>query len=261
MKSAIVVLTRGYNNILKYNKLINRNKHIAINFYLKLENPENYDIIIFHEGNITLEQQKYIQSQTPKLPLIFKSITFYNTNIQNKYLCPPTYLSNKFSPGYKNMCFFWSILFLDYLKDYLYIIRIDEDCLIKSIPTNIINTYIESNIYFASPYFQGPDDPNVTVGITKFFLNFLQKNNIKGYNSNVTCPYTNVSIINIQYFRQNSIVQKVLQEIILCGCIFSNRWGDLPIWGYILNYLIHPHLYKQDKSICYFHGSHNTLLN
>jgi len=261
MKSAIVVLTRGYNDIKKYDKLINRNRHIAINFYLKLENPENYDVIIFHEGNIPLHHQNYIQSQSPRLPLTFRPVTFYNTNIVNKQLCPPTSLSNSFSPGYKNMCYFWSISFLDYLKDYHYIIRIDEDCLLKSIPTNIINSYIESNIHFSSPYFQGPDDKNVTVGMLQFFTNFLRKNNIVEINSNVICPYTNVSIINIQYFRENIVIQKVLQDLKLCGCIFSNRWGDLPIWGYILNYFINPQLFKEDKTISYFHGSHNTSLN
>lgn len=261
MKSAIVVLTRGYSDIKKYTTLINRNRCIAVNFYLQLTNPENYDIIIFHEGNITLPQQQYIQSQSPRLPLTFRKVNFLNTKIKNTTLCPPTSLSNNFTAGYKNMCYFWSISFLEYLKDYQYIIRIDEDCFIKSIPTNIIDTYKENNIQFSSPYFQGPDDPNVTVGMYKFFTDFLKNNNITGINSNITCPYTNVSIINIQYFRQNPIIIKLLFELNKCGCIFSNRWGDLPIWGYILNYFIQPQFFKEDKSISYFHGSHNVSLN
>ena len=35
-KIAIVVLTRGYSDFKSYNMLIYRNRHIAMNFYLKL---------------------------------------------------------------------------------------------------------------------------------------------------------------------------------------------------------------------------------
>ena len=35
-KNAIVVLTRGYTKLSGYNNLINRNRHISINFYKKL---------------------------------------------------------------------------------------------------------------------------------------------------------------------------------------------------------------------------------
>ena len=139
--NAIVVLTRGYNDLKSYNMLVHRNRHISVNFYLKLENKENYDVIVFHEGNITTEHQKYIQMGSPRLPLIFKQIQFTDNKNINTCLCPPTTLSNGFTMGYKNMCYFWSIDFLNYLKNYEYIIRIDEDCKLINIPTNIIETY------------------------------------------------------------------------------------------------------------------------
>ena len=123
-KNAIVVLTKGYNHLSKYKDIINRNRYISVNFYKKLTNPTNYDIIIFHEGNITISQQKYIQSQSPKIPLIFKTINFINNNSICS-MCPPNNVSNKYNIGYKNMCFFWSIRFLKYLSDYEYVIRID----------------------------------------------------------------------------------------------------------------------------------------
>jgi hypothetical protein len=56
---AFVVLTRGYNEDEQYNILIERNKSIYEVFYNKLadENKMQYDIIIFHEGNINEQQQ------------------------------------------------------------------------------------------------------------------------------------------------------------------------------------------------------------
>lgn len=258
-KNAIVVLTRGYPNIKDYTNLINRNRYISVNFYQKVSNPGDYDIIIIHEGNINIRQQKYIQTQSPRIPLIFKTIDFI-TNNSTCGLCPPNHISNQFSMGYKNMCYFWSIRFLDYLKDYEYIIRVDEDCKLFSIDPDIINNYKQNSIYFSSPYFQGEDDKEVVVGMHSLFNNFLTRKGITPYN-NLKCPYTNCMIINIPYFNNNSIVKEVLTEIEKTNCIFSNRWGDLPIWGYILSYLVERKHYLEDKTVKYYHGSHEVTLN
>ena len=258
-KNAIVVLTRGYNDNSKYKSLILRNRHICQNFYLKLDNPSDYDVVIFHEGNITPSQQQYIQSKSPNLPLQFRNVTFQNNNTICS-LCPPTKLSHGFSMGYKNMCYFWSIDFLEYLKDYEYIIRVDEDCLLQQISTNILNVYKEKNIIFSSPFFQGDDSFPVIVGMKRLFANFMRRNNLQPRKMDIRCPYTNVMILNIQYFRNNNIVRGILSQIKETNCIFSNRWGDLPIWGHILTLLVEPTLYIEDTSISYLHGSHHKMI-
>jgi hypothetical protein len=259
-KNAIVVLTKGYTKLSGYNNLINRNRHISVNFYQKLTNRTNYDIIIFHEGNITVPHQQYIQSQSPKIPLIFKTVEFINNNsVCNS--CPPNDFSNMFTIGYKNMCFFWSIRFLKYLSEYEYVIRVDEDCRLINIDPNIIENYKSTEIHYSSPYFQGPDSPEVVVGMEDFFNNYLKDKNLTPINSNLKCPYTNFMIINIKFFYNNDLIKEVLSKIYGTNCIFSNRWGDLPIWGYILNYLVEEKHYLEDKTISYYHGSHNIQIN
>jgi hypothetical protein len=259
-KNAIVVLTKGYNHLSKYKDIINRNRYISVNFYQKLTNPTNYDIIIFHEGNITISQQKYIQSQSPKIPLIFKTINFINNNSICS-MCPPNNVSNNYNIGYKNMCFFWSIRFLKYLSDYEYVIRIDEDCKLINIDPNIIENYKNKEIYYSSPYFQGHDDKEVVVGMEEFFNNYLKNNNLTPINTILRCPYTNFMIINIKFFYNNDLIKEVLSNIYGTNCIFSNRWGDLPIWGYILSYLVEQKHYLEDKNISYYHGSHMKQIN
>ena len=71
-KNAIVGLTRGYQDIKRYDLLIRRNQSIYNKIYTNLTN--DFDVILFHEGNITKEQQTHIQNQTPNLPLIFINI-------------------------------------------------------------------------------------------------------------------------------------------------------------------------------------------
>lgn len=259
-RNAIVVLTKGYTILSDYKDLVERNRYISVNFYQKLKNPKDYDILIYHEGNITIPQQKYIQSQSPKIPLIFKSIDFIDNNITCSS-CPPTVLSNSFSNGYKNMCFFWSIRFLKHLSEYEYVIRIDEDCKVTKISANIIEKYKRNKIYYSSPYFQGPDEADVTVGMEDFFNDYLIDKQLIPFNHNLDCPYTNFMIINVKYFYNNQLIKDVLSRIYESNCIFSNRWGDLPIWGYILSYLVDKKHYIEDKSISYYHGSHNKKIN
>jgi hypothetical protein len=99
----------------------------------------------------------------------------------------------------------------------------------------------------------------------KLFKNYMENHNITPKNDpelvKTSVPYTNFMVVNIPYFRNNEQINNVLQEIDKSECIFSNRWGDAPIWGYILCYLLDKDLYKIDNSVSYFHGSLNEIIN
>ena len=69
MNNAVVILTRGYSDLNKYDDLLNRNISIQQNL-----NNKSIEIIIFHENNIDIYQQNYIKSKTPLLNIIFISI-------------------------------------------------------------------------------------------------------------------------------------------------------------------------------------------
>jgi hypothetical protein len=264
-KNAIVALTRGYNDNANYGELINRNKAIYDIYYSKLANKENMDVVLFNEGNITNEQQQYIQNQTPEMPIIFKTIIFYDEKPINDK-CPPMGAINRFSIGYKNMCNFWSIEFLEYCKEYNYIIRIDEDCIIHRLESNLLQKYESNEIYFAFARMSDYgviDVPEYIVGMKEFFENFIEEHKITPYKSfqDIRCPYTNFMVVNIQFIRDNKFVMDCIEKIKNTNCIFSNRWGDLPIWGYILSLLIEEKNYLNDTEIQYFHSSHDVRVN
>lgn len=267
-KIAITVLTRGYGNVLQYNSLIRRNILIYENIISK--SNFDFDMVIFHEGNIPEDHQLYI-SENSKQTLIFINVKEYankeafddNKNIVNNDLCPPNSLSSHFPLGYKHMCHFWSIDFLEYLKDYKFIIRIDEDCFIDKFDINILNDMNEKEIHFVSPEFQGQDDSRVIVGLERLLNEFLNETNIQPYKTfnDIKCPYTNFMIVNVDFLRNNEIINKILKKIDLSHGIYSNRWGDLPIWGMILSTLIDEKHYSECKSISYYHASHNIQIN
>lgn len=256
--NAIVVLTKGYDNKKDYKMLVNRNNSIYEKFYSKLNDREKFHNIVYHEGNITDVHQRYIQSKTPGLPIFFIAILFRDQAYPEKnFVCHATEASNNFSNGYKNMCQFWTIDFLKYLKNFEYIIRIDEDCIINKIPKNILEIYKEKNIFYSSPYFQGKDSKEVVVGLKDFFSKI--NNNIKY--KDIKYPYTNFFIMNISYFNRRKKLKEALTLIDETNCIFINRWGDLPIWGFLLKYYINPCNYIEDKNLSYFHGSHDASIN
>jgi len=260
-KNVIIALTKGYKTNEEYTELINRNKSIYDVYYSKLQNKNECDIVLYHEGNITMEQQKWIQNQTTNLPLIFKGIEFIKFNDNdikpnNKY-CHLTDRAKGISNGYKNMCQFWSVDLFKYTKDYNYIIRIDEDCILKKLPIDILSDYTKNKIYYASPYYQGYDDQELTMGMEQFFQDI---NNGKKYD-NIRFPYTNLFIMYVPYFLKNVKLLDALSKINDTQCIFINRWGDLPILGYLLKYYVPQENYIEDKNIGYVHGSHQASIN
>ena len=62
MSRAILVLTRGYDDINKYNVLLERNINIDRNL-----KDKTIPLLFFHEGNITDEHQTHIKNKQPNL--------------------------------------------------------------------------------------------------------------------------------------------------------------------------------------------------
>lgn len=267
-KITISVLTRGYDSLDGYDNLIHRNK--CIREHILSKTNLEIDCIIFHEGNITDSHQKYISDES-QVPLIFKNVkecgdktAFDNSrDVINSELCPPTELSSQFPLGYKHMCYFWSINLFDYLSDYEYVIRIDEDVFIQEIDIRILESIIDQKIKFAVPYIcPFLDHPDVMIGLEKLTKEFVETNNLKinGNISNVFAPNTNVMILNLDYYRNHTIIQNYLVEIKESHGIYSNRWGDATLWGIITQKLQEDPFYLCDD-VVYFHDSHKHLVN
>lgn len=267
-KVAISVLTRGYDDTSLYNTLITRNNFIYDNIITK--SKLQFDMIIFHEGNITGEQQEHI-SRHSRAQLIFRDIKQYATkgafddskNVYNMELCPPNEVSERFPIGYKHMCHFWSIDLFDYLSEYQYVIRIDEDCFVDRIDASLFEALIQQELKFAVPFVCPVlDDPNVIVGLEQLLDKFAKDNNLglPVTYAEIKAPNTNFMILDLDFFKRHEIVQKFLLEIEKSHGIYSNRWGDAPIWGIILLALGGVDFYEL-RDVGYYHASHDHYVN
>jgi hypothetical protein len=264
MKSCICALTRGYENVNNYDTLIERNNSIYNLIYKN--NRLEYDIILFHEGNINEEHQKYIKSRTPDLEINFINIQKefdINLNRTTGKYSKLTENNNSFTFGYKCMCRFWSYIFIKYTTEYKYVIRIDEDCIIHNFPDNICNELKNNKIYFLTGLMlTGFSDGEHAYGMPEFTKEFLENNNINPSIDFMSVPYTNFCIIDIQYFNNCELFNNWAKSIEDEGGIFVSRWGDANLWGIFL-YLsnIINNNFLEDKRIKYYHGTHYTIIN
>jgi hypothetical protein len=262
MKIAIACLLRGYLKLSGYDDFLRRSQSVLSNLKQKETNAVIHHII-YHEGNIGLSHQKYLQKKS-SIDFIFVNVAaeFIWIDIAESDFCYPTKLSDSFSSGYKSMCRFWFDGFLRYAKGYDYLVRIDEDCILyQSNIIDIINEMDRCQSIYATPFIYGVDDSLVTVGLSELITKFQDDNGLEraydpGFN-----PYTNVFFINIARISGNTIFTHFSDAVHKSGCIFINRWGDLPLWGCVLQTCFS----KTDILICpqfkYFHSSIGDLVN
>ena len=258
-KSCIAVLTRGYSTPEEYQTLIQRNTYIN----QQLEN-KNIPLLIFHEGNITLEHQTYIADKTPLLRMQFIDICQDNLAFRKEKAHIPSYVNIAWAGlGYRHMCSFWFVDFWHFVKEYDYLIRLDEDCNIH-VPLDPLFIDLQNeDIQLITAVYQ-KDEDFVTIDMNKFTRNFIHDetgdNNVpEKYPPNG--PYTNFFGMNLKKLRTNERLHKYISAVDKSDHIYHYRWGDLPLWGESVSYILGESTVKIDPLIRYYHGTHYREVN
>lgn len=229
--NAIVALTRGYSDLNKYRELITRNVSIwnTINQDLK------YPLVLFHEGNITEEQQKYITEKSMGQTLIFKDI------------------SSVWTGGYEGMCKFMIYDIWEQCAEYDYVMRIDEDCVIQKIIYDPFAQIENSRLPYMTSVFWAESHSETNANLPQLIQELTGADPKEFYNDKF--PYTNVSVVDIKFIRGLSEL-KVIAESPLQR---KFRFGDLPVIGSLLN------IYAKGRvgtlsGLAYYHASHNASI-
>jgi hypothetical protein len=250
-RSAIAVLTRGYGDIQQYQMLIERNR--AIDRYLP---DKTVDLLFFHEGNILPDHQRHIQQSTPSLNMKFINIKengrAFSEDKQNISVFPYT---SMFPMSYRHMCSFWFCYVYDFLVEYDYILRIDEDCEI-AFDLSALWILLKDKLMISGA--SEDDEDYVTYGLNQFTLDFLARNQLRGIPKVPGGPYTNLAGFNLIKIRENRLIQDYIREVEKHNGIYIYRWGDMPLWGEILYYFCDPSDYLETDLIRYKHHSHRA---
>ena len=248
MKAAIVALTRGYpDNRLLYQKVIKRNKSIFDNINKKRKVPA--DIILFHEGNISFEDQNYIQSFSPEL-INFVDVKkyFVKNNLELKG-------EERFPIGYRQMCRFNMFHIWDEVRDYSHILRVDEDIEIMNIDPYAFEYMEKRNISYMTGRFT-KDIHRLTNKTLPYYLIENTNMNVKKIYNHKN-PYTNLFATSVDFWLDESNYS-ILEKIALSDDQLINRWGDHTVHGIILN---HNHeRIKLFPKLEYKHISHSDLV-
>ena len=249
-KIVIAALVRGYKDKNQYKNLLKRNKNIYKNIILKSENP--FDNILFHEGNIPLDHQEYIKEKSPQsIKFIDVSETF---DFDNSLIGKIPDLE-RFDMGYRLMCRFNFFYIWKYVKNYDYIIRIDEDVIINKFDKNLISN-LDSDFIFGTAKLSEESHEFTNKSLPEELKIILNSSDKAFYNH--LFPYTNFYISNIKFWT-NVEIETILKSLAENELQIINRWGDLPIIGCILNFKNEE--IKLLQGIEYFHLSHRNKLN
>lgn len=248
MKSAIVALTRGYpTDKSLYSDLIKRN----ISIYEKIIKftTDEIDLILFHEGNISLLDQKYISSNYPS-KILFKDVSKYFQNIHIELEG-----ENKFNLGYRQMCRFNMFYIWKEVSNYDYIFRVDEDVEIIDCDPNLFSYMKKKNIKYMTGRFT-KETHRLTNETLPYYLLSNSKLNVKKI-YNHRNPYTNLYASNVQFWLDDD-VQEILKLISLTDDQIKYRWGDHTVQGIILNHKrVKINLFPKLE---YKHSSHELII-
>lgn len=250
MNCAIVALVRGYENLENYNDLINRNNSIFKAINSKLDSK--FPMILFHEGNINLKHQEYINEKS------LDKIRFINIEKEFQYdkkILAHAVDLDRFSIGYRLMCRFNFFGIWNYLKDFEYIFRIDEDIIVNKFDISNLDKIQSENKIFStiSKSKESHTPTNETLPI--LLKNVFNTKNTGFYNHKF--PYTNFYISKTDFWLESNVKENLKKLVSDQQLIY--RWGDLPIIGSFLNY------YRKEifilKNSSYFHESHDLLVS
>jgi hypothetical protein len=267
---AISVLVKGHPSLSSYTNLVLRNA--SVRRAIASEQPDSLSRIkikylVFHEGNLTCFQRIAIAFCSLPTHISFVNISSYFDSVKRSRLkyspwCHETALSSLFSDGYRCMCSFWFDGFLAYHSYQDYVVRIDDDCLVASIPLqSIISDMRLTGCRYVTGVLSPPDDPEVTIGLSDFSAWFHASNPGLEFPAHDRDPYTNLSIIDCRFFSSCSLFSSFSNAVHRAGCIWINRWGDMPLWGAFLSMSSFSSSVKVRDDIQYVHGSHSQPVN
>jgi hypothetical protein len=257
-RNAIVCLTKGYEDECGYDLLIERNRSIYET--MNRHRTYQYPLIIWHEGNIPPEHQRYIAAREYNEDLRFIDIssTFRLPNDLSEGDMVETW-----PLGYRLMCRFHYYDIWNYTRQFDYIMRVDEDCTLMSVAYDPMEALSLSRGDFAAADYVAETHELTNETLAPFAESFaagfrLQSKRSSCYNQSF--PYTNLYVTRTGFWQQPEI-QSFLHAVVCEPNALRYRWGDLPVLGVSLNMFAFPEKVYRIGQIGYRHGSHGFTLS
>jgi hypothetical protein len=217
---AIVALVRGYpEDRSHYGDLIARNRAIYQEVNSKRTQP--VPLRLFHEGNISPEDQEFVRSHTPEQTIDF-------VDVSTVWLRDAEYYQGLPSVGYRLMCRFNTVHIWEYCADLDYFMRVDEDVILTGTDPHFEDRMAEEGLDFAfSIYFL---DSHEGTNATLYPFAQLGFGGSRRIDNDRMVPYTNVYAARTAFWNAPR-VRTTLRSLGLNPLQMKYRWGDAALLG------------------------------
>lgn len=242
--SVIMGLIRGHKDLKKYDDVIKRNNLIHVNF----NNRYNYPLIIFHEGNIDENQQKYILEKSYGK----ENISFVDISEDWNVLDMTNGMKDPWKKcgGFNKMCRFYSYPVYKYLKQYDYAMRLDDDSFIETEIKYDIFEDMHKNGYDYGFIRRKKDIHKPTIQtFVPFCKNYFNKELYPIQNF-----YNNFHTTRIKFW-ENPEIKDFFDAVEKTDNIKLKRWGDSNIQAVCVKNWSSQEKIKQYDDFVYTHGS------
>ena len=238
---AIAAFSKAHPKKQDYEPLISRNKSIVNTLLPKLP-PKSYELVIFHDGGITLDHQKYIVTESgTKLKFIDVIKTAPMTGFDPHKELPSTISSTQEDDLFaRHLSHFWFVDFLGYLKDYDYLIHIDENTTLLECP-NPIAVMQNQNLKFLTAE-QKNIDPYTMISLPEFCY-FFRAGKLEPkivLPPGLSGPRTNCMALDLNYFRELEVFSQFTRTIDIWGLIYTHAWNLRALWSVFLLLYLKP---------------------
>lgn len=252
--AAIVCLTRGYQTLGGYDALIERNR--AIYQVINSRRERHYPLMIWHEGNIPPEHQSYIAAADLNHDIRFVDVSpvfRMPTEVKEDELV------EYWPVGYRLMCRFHSYNIWQYAAEFEYVMRVDEDCILKSAAFDPLDSLFRAGGDFAAADFVEESHELTNRTLAPFARELAASMCPEVPEESVynhAFPYTNVYVARTAFWRQ-PVVRRFLELVTQNPDFVRFRWGDCPVLGIALTLFAAPEAVYRMSQLGYVHGSHN----
>jgi hypothetical protein len=219
----------------------------------------HYPLIIWHQGNIIDEHQRYILARESNASVRF-------IDVSSVFRLPGDVKENEliesWPVGYRLMCRFHTFHIWQYTQQFDYIMRLDEDCSLSSAAIDPIQWLSRVGLDFAAARF-GPEPHKLTNRTLAPFVKRCAGNLCPSRRDanlyNQSFPYTNLYVTRTGFWRQAE-VQRFLNAVVRERDFIRMRWGDLPVLGVALNMFARPGKVATIPNLTYRHESHKVTI-
>ena len=254
MKSAICYLCKNQDY-----KIVNIKKSLE-KLYLHYKFVNDSDIFIFVESDFPKEKIEDLKLSFPRI--YFKTIEF-KPSVDLKIPVESISFDDKcdFTLGYRHMCQFFFSEIRNYIKEYDWYMRLDDDSFIGSDINYNIFEYLENNNKVYGYVAEIPEWPPVVVGVDNFFIKIINEYKLTPHffdkllddkKYNLRHFYNNIEIAKLSYFEKDEV--KLLTRLVNeSGNIYRWRWGDNLLRTILLSITVDQKQIHKFEDFDYYH--------